>query len=92
MSMSTNEPMPQERLDAIQGRLDAATPGPRKIVANRETRRIEMQPHYYRTNVLISDRFAADCALIVHAPYDLTDLLAEVERLRAALDQKENQS
>lgn len=94
--MSTNEPMTQERLDAIQARTDAAQ--------NTPWQRGEDEPMFssddYMSTVNGHDGdpvgYCPDCGvhayysaqiadLIAHAPQDLTDLIAEVERLRARL-------
>lgn len=82
MSTENTTPLTPERLAEIRERLDARTPGHWMFDAQPRARRIVVQPRHYRTNVLISDRLAADHALLSHAPDDLTDLLAEVERLK----------
>lgn len=87
-----HEPMTQERLDAIRERVAHATPGPwgpgnRCVFANNPR-------HPHGVYAVVSDEVVngaygvaisrtADVDLIAHAPDDLTDLLAEVERLRA---------
>lgn len=91
--MSTNEPMTQEQLDAIQERVDTATDAPWV-----EGERCVFTEDY--AHAIVSDSLVevpgmssygeavqnpADVALIANAPQDLTDLLAEVERLRARL-------
>lgn len=88
--MSTKDPMTQEQLDAIQARVDAATDGPWV-----EGERCVFTEDY--EHAIVSDSLVevpgvipygeavqnpADVALIAHAPQDLADLLAEVERLR----------
>lgn len=95
--MSTNEPMTQERLDAIQERVDAAQNTPWQRDDDDET-----DPAYDDYTSPVNDRdgdpigHCPDCGvrscystqnadLIAHAPQDLTDLLAEVERLSAEL-------
>lgn len=96
--MSTNEPMTRERLDAIQERLADATPGPwvwlgEAELASPTIPEPEDEDDYqYITNEDGQIDSSDDADLIAHAPQDLTDLLAEVERLRAALDLKENQA
>lgn len=82
--MSTNEPVTQEQLHAIQARLNAAARGPWEHDFCGNVDQVENQSH------AISERIAdnltpGDAALIAHAPTDLADLLAEVERLRARL-------
>lgn len=89
--MSTNDQMPEEELDAIRERVDAATDGPWV-----EGERCVFTEDY--EHAIVSDSLVevpgmspygeavqnpADVALIAHAPQDLADLLAEVERLRA---------
>ena len=78
--MSTNEPMTQERLDAIRARLSdvgaiwkyAPTPtGDGEVITVGQEGSIAW-------GIDIDS-----AALIAHAPQDLADLLAEVERLRA---------
>ena len=80
--MSTNDPMTQERLDAIRGRLSdvgaiwkyAPTPtGDGEVITVGQEGSIAW-------GIDIDS-----AALIAHAPQDLADLLAEVERLRARL-------
>ena len=80
--MSTNDPMTQERLHAIRKRLsDVGAPwefAPTPDGDGGEVIRVGEQggPIAWGINI--------DAAgLIAHAPQDLTDLLAEVERLRA---------
>lgn len=87
--MSTNDPMTQERLDAIQERLDARTPGQWEASG----REIEaLAPSWCEVVSAAVDCTgycyggidrAEDADLIGHAPEDLAGLLAEVERLRA---------
>ena len=78
--MSTNEPMTQERLDAIRARLSdvgaiwkyAPTPtGDGEVITVGQEGSIAW-------GIDIDS-----AALIAHAPQDLADLLAEVDRLRA---------
>lgn len=85
--MTTNEPMTQERLDAIQERVGGITDGPWSYWSGRG----------YRENCVKSDSRedaptvaevipeADDAVFIANAPQDITDLLAEVERLRPRL-------
>ena len=89
--MNTHEPMPQERLDAIQERVDAATPGP--WAADSDDPAYIIYPEQGGWDGLVIAHVAEqdgalfpvehNGSLIAHAPQDLTDLLAEVERLRA---------
>ena len=93
--MSTNEPMTQERLDAIQARTDAAqnTPWQRgedyePMPSNDDYMSTvnghDGDPVGYCPDCGVHSYYSAQIAdLIAHAPQDLTDLLAEVERLRA---------
>ena len=78
--MSTNEPMTQERLEAIRARLAdvgaiwkyAATPtGDGEVITVGQE-----GPIAWGIDI-------DSAALIAHAPQDLADLLAEVKRLRA---------
>ena len=83
--MTTNEPMTQERLDAIQERVGGITDGPWSYWSGRG----------YRENCVKSDSRedvptvaevipeADDAVFIAHAPQDITDLLADNEQLRA---------
>ena len=90
--MSTR-PMTQERLDAIRERVDARTPGEweasgREIDALAPSwgevvsTEVNCMNYCYGGTGRGVER-AEDADLIAHAPQDLTDLLAEVERLRA---------
>lgn len=91
--MSTNDPMTQDQLDAIQGRLDARTPGEweasgREIDALAPTWGEVVSTEVNCMNYCYGGtgrgvEHAEDAELIAHAPQDLADLLAEVERLRA---------
>ena len=91
--MSTNEPMTQERLDAIQGRLNGIEFHDLEVWE-------ESWPAGKREALIVNLGFAITDAhpdsdnaifpvgvaqLFAHAPQDLADLLAEVERLRARL-------
>ncbi|WP_145000009.1 hypothetical protein [Kocuria rhizophila] len=87
--MSTEQtPMTQERLDAIQERLDVRTSGPWRAII------CESEDHPPHGNGVIASGSCwpvvddetmrvEDADLIANAPQDLKDLLAEVERLRA---------
>lgn len=89
--MSNNEPMTQEQLDAIRGRVEAATDGPWSIDSDDFTYVIHPEKGGWDGLVIaqVADQDGAlfsvehNGALIAHAPQDLADLLAEVERLRA---------
>lgn len=89
--MSTNAPMNQEQLDAIQERVDAATPGPWAVDSDDPSYIIYSERGGWDGLVIaqVADQDGAlfpvehNGALIAHAPQDLTALLAEVERLRA---------
>ena len=74
--MNTHEPMTQERIDAIQERVDAV-----------RAPWIPAKPDkVYRTEgcgLVACGLAPEDVDLIAWAPDDLTDLLAEVRRLRA---------
>lgn len=97
-----NESMTQGRLDAIQERVDATTDGPweqcgRGIdggpssLTEVVTLDVECMGYCYGgTGLGVQNE--ADAEFIAHAREDVPALLAEVERLRAALDQKENQA
>lgn len=80
--------MPDERLEQIKERLAAATPGPWNVLyddgslhGTPEEYFVNFDAHRDTTNI---DR-PADAAFIANAPSDIAYLLAEVERLRAAL-------
>lgn len=86
--MNTNDPMTQEQLDAIRERLEVRTSGPWRAII------CESADHPPHGNGVIASGSswpvvddetmrAEDADLIAHAPQDLADLLAEVERLRA---------
>lgn len=99
--MSNMEPMPQEELDTIRRRATDATRGPwchwsgwdrADNCVNSESR----EDMHTVADVIPEPN---DAEFIAHARTDIPALLAEVEwlradneRLRAALDQKENQS
>lgn len=81
----------RERLDEIRARLQAASPGPWR--AHEEENRVPVCPtvdpdlsllgiDVDGTAVVYSQ---ADADLIIHAPADLADLLAEVDQLLAFL-------
>ena len=80
--MSTNKPMAQEQLHAIRGRLsDVGAPwefAPTPDGDGGEVIRVGEQGGPIAWGIDIDA-----AGLIAHAPQDLADLLAEVERLRA---------
>lgn len=84
-------PMTQERLDAIRERVDASTAGPWQWWGEAELVSLSVpdstsEDDYPRiTNEDGQIDSSDDADLIEHAPDDLADLLAEVERLRARL-------
>lgn len=89
--MSTHESMTQERLDAIQERVDTATRGPWAVDSDDPAYIIYPEKGGW-DGLVIAHVVEQDGALfpvehngslIAHAPQDLADLLAEVERLRA---------
>ena len=100
--MSTNEPMTQEQLDAIQGREAKATEGPWGVDGPAQRGPGDSLAVYHVEDggtVAYVQPSWDDAEFIAHARTDIPALLAEVEwlradneRLRAALDQKENQS
>jgi hypothetical protein len=67
-------------LEAIKGRLAAATPGPWYV--DESLRGVEAQTHGYPVEI-VAWTGRADAVLIAHAPGDIAALVAEVERLRA---------
>lgn len=91
--MSTNKPMTQERLDAIRERVEVATDGPWAVDSDDPSYIIYPEKGGYDGLVIakVVDQDEAlfpvehNGALIAHAPTDLTDLLAEVHRLRDEL-------
>lgn len=93
-----NEPMTQERLDAIRERLADATPGPwvwlgEAELASPTIPEPEDEDDYQHiTNEDGQIDSSDDADLIEHAPDDLADLLAEVERLRKELAEKDVQA
>ena len=88
-----HEPMTQERLNAIRGRLDARTPGEWEASGREIDALAPSWGEVVSTEVNCMNycyggtgrgvEHAEDAELIAHAPQDLADLLAEVERLRA---------
>jgi hypothetical protein len=67
-------------IEAIKGRLAAATPGPWYV--DESLRGVEAQTHGYPVEI-VAWTGRADAVLIAHAPGDIDALVAEVERLRA---------
>ena len=86
-----NEPMTQERLDAIRERVEVATKGPWAVDSDDPSYIIHSERGGWDGLVIaqVADQDGAlfpvehNGALIAHAPQDMADLLAEVERLRA---------
>lgn len=93
--MSTNGPMTREQLDAIQERVDATQNTPWQRGEDDEpmpstddymstVNDHDGDPVGYCPDCGVRSYYSAQAAdLIAHAPQDLTDLLAEVDRLRA---------
>lgn len=89
--MNTNEPMTQERLDAIQARVEVATDGPWAVDSDDPSYIIYSERGGWDGLVIaqVADQDGAlfsvehNGALIAHAREDVPALLAEVERLRA---------
>ena len=89
--MSTNNPMTQEQLDAIQGRVDSVEfPDDEHLtVVNGEENLVAWVERSRLDGSVVSGAVVAtvhagsrSAEMFAHAPQDLTDLLAEVERLR----------
>ena len=91
--MTTNDPMTREELDAIRARVEVATDGPWAVDSDDPSYIIYPERGGWDGLVIaqVADQDGAlfpvehNGALIAHAPQDLADLLAEVERLRARL-------
>ena len=91
--MSTQDPMTQEQLDAIRERVEVATDGPWAVDSDDPSYIIYSERGGWDGLVIahVAEQDGAlfpvehNGALIAHAPQDLTDLLAEVKRLRARL-------
>lgn len=89
--MNTNNPMTQEQLDAIRERVEVATNGPWAVDSDDPAYIIYPEKGGWDGLVIahVAEQDGAlfpvehNGSLIAHAPQDLTDLLAEVERLRA---------
>lgn len=89
--MTEQTPMTQEQLNAIQERVDAATPGPWAVDSDDPAYIIYPEKGGWDGLVIahVAEQDGAllpvehNGALIANAPQDLTDLLAEVKRLRA---------
>ena len=92
--MSTNEPMTPERLDAIRERVGSATEGPWSHWSGWDQWDYSIMSCGADDVPTVASVIPEldDSIFIAHAREDVPALLAEVERLRAALDQKENQS
>ena len=93
--MNTHEQMSDARLAEIRRRLEDATPGPWVWLGEAELASpLTPEPEDEDDYQLITNEdgqidSSSDADLIEHAPTDLTDLLAEVERLRTALSTQE---
>ena len=83
--MNTNNPMPQEQLNAIRGRVTAATHGPWCHWSGRDQRDNCVKSDSREDMHTVADVIpeADDAQFIAHARTDIPALLAEVERLRA---------
>lgn len=89
--MTSQNPMTQERLDAIRERVEVATDGPWAVDSDDPSYIIYSERGGWDGLVIaqVADQDGAlfpvehNGALIANAPQDLADLLAEVERLRA---------
>lgn len=75
-------------LQLIKARLAAATPGPWKVEPAESAEGsfiATMGPIFIMPPTQHLARYADDADLIAHAPTDIAALVAEVERLRAAI-------
>ena len=99
--MSANDPMTQQQLDAIRMRVDRVEfpDNEHLTVMEGEEPVVAWVERSHRDWSIVSSASVATvhagpwaARMFAHAPQDLTALVAEVERLQAALDQKENQS
>ena len=81
--MSTHESMTPERLAEIRERVEKRTPGTWQWSDCDEL--IAQDGDDFASVIYGSISWPEDRDLIAHAPQDLTDLLAEVQRLRARL-------
>lgn len=90
--MNTNEPMTQARLDAIQARVDATA---RSLLVRDKSAPYEVyDPTVYEDGekgdfISYGSCREDDADFILHAYTDVPALLAEVERLREELAEKE---
>jgi hypothetical protein len=86
--------MDEKRLQEIKARVDAATPGPWAIYPRRKsavkavflTRLGSDGSSMWTWPGFVRAQFTRDAEFIAHARQDMPDLLAENERLRAALE------
>lgn len=92
--MSTNDPLTQEQLDAIQERVDSVEfPDDEHLtVVNGEENLVSWVERSHRDGSVVSGAVVAtvhagprSAEMFAHAPEDLADLLAEVHRLREEL-------
>ena len=90
--MNTHEPMPQERLDAIRSRVDNVEfpDNEHLTVTNSQENLVCWVERSHIDGSIVSGADVATvhagpraAEMFAHAPQDLTDLLTEVERLRA---------
>ena len=88
-----------ERLDAIEARKNAATPGPWEPmkagllgtrVVHVEGEWEDLIPDEFVTLVTPALRKPADAVFIAHAPQDITDLLDLARKQQAAIDRVES--
>lgn len=84
-----NTPMSPERLAGIAARTEAATPGPWDAYesdCDMHVGRSPDGPHVALFGRASWHDVPADATFVAHARQDVPDLLAEVERLRVALE------
>lgn len=77
--------MTPDEIQAIRERLLRATPGPWKAGAGVTLSHVTLAGDIW-TEVADGIESEADADLIAHAPTDLSDLIAEVEKLRAQVE------
>lgn len=95
--MSTNEPITQERLDAIRARVDSVEfpDNEHLTVTNSQEKLVCWVERSPLDGSIVSGAVVAtvhagpqSAELFAHAPQDITDLLAEVERLQNELSNR----
>ncbi len=85
------EELSQERLDAIRARAETATPGPWQAWRLGETIAYQVEgprrlcEYDSRSAVFFNGLTRNDAMFIAHARQDISDLLAEIERLQSLL-------